>query len=209
MNINRQLRFLKENATYISGLDGMKPYTSRIRFMGNRPEKIAKLLDSFVTNKLASDNNFMLTVDELVFIEFANSFISLFKTRIPRLYNIEFQLDVLRHRNSNFIPIELADDSSNGESRDNLEQIDLFQFSRQLFIGIPPARKVVYNSNVYPKPDECCVCYENIVENDRLSCGHYIHKQCIINSQKPQCSICRQDIELSQEDLDKISNEWL
>lgn len=39
--------------------------------------------------------------------------------------------------------------------------------------------------------DDCPVCYEDITNNETLSCGHCIHKSCIIASGKAECPICR------------------
>lgn len=50
-------------------------------------------------------------------------------------------------------------------------------------------------------PDECPICSENIIpENSLLSCGHYVHWDCLIQwDQGYRCPICRASLpEFSQ-----------
>jgi len=52
--------------------------------------------------------------------------------------------------------------------------------------------------------NECPVCFEEIVSNVPLSCGHWIHKNCVIRSGKPQCPICRSQItNLTNKEIEK------
>lgn len=56
-----------------------------------------------------------------------------------------------------------------------------------------------------PRPEECPVCYESISEQKRpLECGHWIHKQCIVESAKAECPICRCKLQMGKRDLNKI-----
>lgn len=45
----------------------------------------------------------------------------------------------------------------------------------------------------FEKPDDCPICMETV--NDKLelplTCGHWIHKQCLKNTEKNTCPICR------------------
>ena len=51
------------------------------------------------------------------------------------------------------------------------------------------------------KPQDCPVCFESLDnENKTLSCGHWVHKECIIKSKKDCCPICRQTVKLSLEE---------
>ena len=66
-------------------------------------------------------------------------------------------------------------------------------------IPIFPNNKPLSNNNGYKceKPDECCVCFDTLNETDSaLSCGHYIHMECIVKSKKSTCPICREYIKL-------------
>ena len=55
------------------------------------------------------------------------------------------------------------------------------------------------------KPEECIICLENIAQQKRaLECGHWIHKQCIINSAKAECPLCRTRLHLGPQALNKI-----
>jgi hypothetical protein len=62
-------------------------------------------------------------------------------------------------------------------------------------------REIPYSKWKQEQPEECIVCYESIHDNDLLSCGHYIHKKCIIKTNKTYCPICKKEIYLSREDL--------
>lgn len=45
------------------------------------------------------------------------------------------------------------------------------------------------------RPQECPVCYNKLCQVTRpLSCGHYVHKSCVIKSGKSECPICRKYI---------------
>jgi hypothetical protein len=47
--------------------------------------------------------------------------------------------------------------------------------------------------NRFEKPDDCPICLEKISEKSELSltCGHWIHKNCLKLSEKHTCPICR------------------
>jgi len=45
------------------------------------------------------------------------------------------------------------------------------------------------------RPTDCPVCYNKLSQVTRpLSCGHYVHKSCIIKSGKSECPICRKTL---------------
>lgn len=52
------------------------------------------------------------------------------------------------------------------------------------------------------KPSECPICFEpDIDQNDpylQLTCGHWIHKNCIIRAGRVGCPLCRQFIFLEK-----------
>jgi hypothetical protein len=51
------------------------------------------------------------------------------------------------------------------------------------------------------KSQDCPVCFESLDnENKTLSCGHWVHKECIIKSKKDCCPLCRQTVNLSLEE---------
>ncbi len=54
------------------------------------------------------------------------------------------------------------------------------------------------------KPCECPVCFEPLNEDKSLSCGHWVHKTCIIKSKKDTCPLCRKQVELSNEEKDSL-----
>ena len=55
-----------------------------------------------------------------------------------------------------------------------------------IYVDSSLKREIIYNNDFHcEKPDECCVCYEKLTKSDsKLSCGHYIHRTCIVNSKK-------------------------
>ena len=61
-------------------------------------------------------------------------------------------------------------------------------------------------SFVCEKPSECPVCYESLNEDKALSCGHWVHKSCIIKSKKDNCPMCRQKVKLTRREREDIIN---
>ncbi len=41
---------------------------------------------------------------------------------------------------------------------------------------------------------KCCICYEPNNDKYPLSCGHWVHRECILKSERPQCPLCRKMI---------------
>lgn len=54
------------------------------------------------------------------------------------------------------------------------------------------------------KPNECPICCEQMNEKKPKSCGHWIHNECIINSGKQECPLCRKKIILTQQAVKKL-----
>ena len=66
-------------------------------------------------------------------------------------------------------------------------------------------RNVVHTDFIEDKPDECPICWESLDEVDEpLSCGHYMHKNCLLNGGQTICGICRQEVYLSDDELATI-----
>ena len=61
-------------------------------------------------------------------------------------------------------------------------------------------------SFVCEKPSECPVCYEPLNEDKALSCGHWVHKSCIIKSKKDNCPMCRQKVKLTRREREDMIN---
>lgn len=61
-------------------------------------------------------------------------------------------------------------------------------------------------SFVCEKPSECPVCYESLNEDKALSCGHWVHKSCIIKSKKDNCPMCRQKVKLTRREREDMIN---
>lgn len=66
-------------------------------------------------------------------------------------------------------------------------------------------RDVVHTNFIEDKPDECPICWESLDEvAEPLSCGHYMHKNCLLSGGQTICSICRQEVYLSDDELATI-----
>ena len=61
-------------------------------------------------------------------------------------------------------------------------------------------------SFVCEKPSECPVCYEPLETDKALSCGHWVHKSCIIKSKKDNCPMCRQKVKLTRKEREDMIN---
>jgi hypothetical protein len=130
--------------------------------------------------------------DDILHFNFATSFVFF------RLQN--FQLYIIRK----YIPITLP----------FLVPIGVFASPIILFRNIKKSiikvitiareykdRKVEISSFIEQKPEYCPVCLENLTESDNpLSCGHYIHRGCIIRSRKTCCPLCKRELQLSIEE---------
>jgi len=61
------------------------------------------------------------------------------------------------------------------------------------------------NSFAQDKPTECIICCESLVNQKKsLNCGHWIHFDCIVNSAKAECPICRSKLQLPKILLNRI-----
>ena len=68
-------------------------------------------------------------------------------------------------------------------------------------------RTIINTSFIEQKPDCCPICYDSFHIHDKpLSCGHYIHRNCIVLSKQTKCSICRSEIVLYRQELHTIIN---
>ena len=54
------------------------------------------------------------------------------------------------------------------------------------------------------KPNECPVCYEALEDLKPLSCGHWVHKSCIIKSKKDKCPMCREKVKLTRREREDM-----
>jgi hypothetical protein len=60
----------------------------------------------------------------------------------------------------------------------------------------------------FPKPKDCPVCLCSIHQTHKpLSCGHWVHKSCIIKSGQARCPICRYELDIKIKSKDDIFDE--
>lgn len=63
------------------------------------------------------------------------------------------------------------------------------------------------DKHIEEKPSECPICIEKFSRSDkRLSCGHWIHLNCIRKSLKAECPICRCPLSLPEKIVKEIEN---
>jgi hypothetical protein len=55
--------------------------------------------------------------------------------------------------------------------------------------------------------EECAVCYEDICINEKLSCGHLVHIECIYKSKKTTCPLCRTELILTENQRSLIEKD--
>ena len=50
------------------------------------------------------------------------------------------------------------------------------------------------------KPDTCPICFESTNTSViQLTCGHYLHKECMIKCGRPTCPICKQFVYMTKD----------
>ena len=60
---------------------------------------------------------------------------------------------------------------------------------------------------VQEKLDECPICMESLEkEKQPLSCGHWIHKKCVVQSAKAECPMCRKTVQLTKGETKKVTS---
>ena len=103
-----------------------------------------------------------------------------------------------------FFRLELEEDVE--YTREDVEEILKTDVRFHAWITDKSYRLIEKTSNVYGSPCECPVCFESIQENC-LSCGHYVHKDCVIKSKKTTCPLCKKEVEMSFSELEKLYRE--
>jgi|GWRWMinimDraft_5_1066013.scaffolds.fasta_scaffold155500_1 hypothetical protein len=111
-------------------------------------------------------------------------------------------ISYIRFQSENYDIINIFIYNQHGEnkykntSRSNLKKLD-----------IKPYRRCILNINGQDRKIECCICYEDVKQNEyirELNCNHQFHKKCIdkwlISSMKCKeyvnCPVCRTIINL-------------
>lgn len=90
----------------------------------------------------------------------------------------------------------------------NYTPIDIYAYlysSETLFnYELSRFRKIILSKWLQEKPEECPVCLEEINCDEHLSCGHYVHKKCVIKSKKTCCPMCKGEVVLESTELKEI-----
>jgi hypothetical protein len=54
-------------------------------------------------------------------------------------------------------------------------------------------------------PDDCPICCEEInKKSDPLTCGHWIHRTCVVKSGKAECPLCRSRVYLTYPEMSEL-----
>lgn len=60
---------------------------------------------------------------------------------------------------------------------------------------------------ILDKPDECQVCIEKFTDKDTpLTCGHWIHRECVVKSGKNLCPLCRFQLNLTKKEKQECTS---
>lgn len=63
-----------------------------------------------------------------------------------------------------------------------------------------------YNTPQFEKEVDCPVCFEDMIDvDDCLSCGHWVHRSCVLKWSN-KCPICRQKIKLTKQEKTEYKN---
>lgn len=87
--------------------------------------------------------------------------------------------------------------------REDVDEILKSDIRLHAWITEQSYRLIEKTTKVYGSPCECPVCFESINENC-LSCGHYIHRDCLIKSKKTTCPMCKKEVEMSFSELERL-----
>lgn len=88
-----------------------------------------------------------------------------------------------------------------------LQELNLLRerFEKQTNIIICRSVKGEFSNFVEEKVDDCHVCCKTFEENDKpLSCGHWICKECVCQSGKAECPMCRKKIDMTTNEIRKM-----
>ncbi len=74
--------------------------------------------------------------------------------------------------------------------------------SRRVARGIFLNRQIPETKFIQNNRDDCPICTNKIEINEEpLSCGHFIHRTCFINSNKTTCPVCIQEVFMTESEL--------
>ncbi len=80
-----------------------------------------------------------------------------------------------------------------------------YRSPRKIAENLYKTRKYIISEFKENKPDVCPVCLNNSLdESDKLTCGHYIHRNCFLLTDKTICPICQQEVYLTIDELEEI-----
>lgn len=69
------------------------------------------------------------------------------------------------------------------------------------------SKKIKISTKLLDKTDDCPVCCEDISNlKSPLSCGHWIHTECVVLSGNPVCPMCKEKVKLNKKSLTKCKS---
>jgi hypothetical protein len=124
-----------------------------------------------------------------------------------RIFNLfDYELDQVQPFNEaeQMIRLNISMNGTIEEFRNLLQNITS-NTDKRIWILNKLERKINKREWKQELSEDCAVCCEKISKLDYLSCGHCIHKKCIIKSNKTTCPCCREEIELTREELEQYN----
>jgi len=122
-----------------------------------------------------------------------------------RLFNLlDYEVDEARPFNyyARALEVNAMMNGTIEEFREILQQMTN-RTEKSMWLLNKLSRNIKISDWKQPIPEECAVCCEAVTNKDYLSCGHCIHKTCVIKSNKTTCPCCRKEVELNKEELNQ------
>jgi hypothetical protein len=188
-----RINWLHKNKFLIMSIITNKTNFNKYRFDCIKPDIIIDIYNSLLISIFNFNQNRFNSIDKLITINYLISdFIKLFRDIIPEeIYHLDLEYNKVINLNNN-LDIQLLQNSIMSKFNNNNDDMTNWLNNK---------RDITISNKIYDKPDDCSVCMSKVHCYDRLSCGHYVHKHCIVSSGKTQCPMCRNEVYLTKDEL--------
>ncbi len=192
-----RLNWLNKNSLIISQIIINKSKFNKYRYnqidLDFLNEIYVSLLSLCIDYKINNEYEKLFTANMII-----PNFIKMFRDLIPEQI---YHLDLEYNKIINFSSLNNSILLNYGLLYNNYGKLN---HNNDLNNFINKKRNIENSSKIYDIPDECCICTNKVKCFDRQSCGHYVHKHCIIANAKTDCPICRNEIALTRDELMQI-----
>ncbi len=191
-----RINWLYKNKFLIMSILIDKTNFNKYRFDGINTNILIDIYNSLLICIYNFNQNRINSIDKLITINYIiNDFIKLFREIIPEeIYHLDVEYNKIINLHNN-LDIQLLQNTIISKFNSNNTNTD------NLTTWLNKKRDICISNKIYDKPDDCSVCMSKVRCFDRQSCGHYIHKHCIISSGKSQCPMCRSEVYLTKDEL--------